>query len=96
MRRIAFTLAALGCLGSSAAVAQVQPPGLPGGQFPPGTIIQRQTNTTGNTVDYIIAPGPTGADTITTNSAAGGNAGQPERAIPQGSAGGGNGGGSSR
>ena len=60
MRRIALTLAALGCLGSSAAVAQVQPPGLPGGQFPPGTIIQRQTNTTGNTVDYIIAPGPTG------------------------------------
>ncbi|BAU91523.1 hypothetical protein MPPM_2918 [Methylorubrum populi] len=96
MRRVAFTLAALSCLGSGAAIAQVQPPGLPGGPYPPGTIIQRQTNTTGNTVDYVIAPGATGADTITTNSAAGGNAGQPERAIPQGSAGGGNGGGSSR
>lgn len=62
----------------------------------PGTIIQRQTNPTGNTVDDIIAPGATGADTITTSSAAGGNAGQPERAIPQGSVGGGGGGGSSR
>ncbi|ABY31022.1 MULTISPECIES: hypothetical protein [Methylorubrum] len=96
MHRIAFTVTVLSCLGSGAAVAQAGPPGLPGGPFPPGTIIQRQTNTTGNTVDYIIAPGATGADTITTNSAAGGNAGQPERAIPQGSAGGGSGGGSSR
>lgn len=95
MARTAFILAALSCLGSGTFSAQAQPLDAPGGPYPPGTIIQRQTNTTGNTVDYVIAPGATGADTITTNSAAGGNAGQPERAIPQGSAGGG-GGGSSR
>lgn len=38
-----------------------------------------------------ISRGATGADTITSNSAAGGNANQPERAVPQGSAGGGSG-----
>lgn len=91
MNRTVLAVAALGCLVMGTAGAQAQYGG-PGGPFPPGTIIQRQNNTTGNTVDYIIAPGPTGADTITTNSAAGGNAGQPERAIPQGSAGGGTGG----
>ncbi|MDR7037023.1 hypothetical protein J2X36_001767 [Methylobacterium sp. BE186] len=54
---------------------------------PSGTVIQGQSNTTGNSRDVIIAPGATGAETITTNSAAGGNAGQPSRAVPQGSAG---------
>lgn len=89
----ATVLAAL-CAGTASAQAQSLAQAFEGppGRFPPGTIIQRQNNTTGNSVDYIIAPGPTGADTITTNSAAGGNAGQPERAIPQGSAGGGTGG----
>ena len=40
----------------------------------------------------MIARGANGADTITTDSAAGGNANLPERAIPNGSAGGGGGG----
>ncbi|GJE75213.1 MULTISPECIES: hypothetical protein [Methylorubrum] len=92
MRLPVFTAAALAALGAGAVGAQAQPFEGPPGRYPPGTIIQRQTNTTGNSVDYVIAPGPTGADTITTNSAAGGNAGQPERAIPQGSGGGGTGG----
>lgn len=63
----------------------------PGVDFPPttGTIIQAQPNTTGNDRDVIIAPGATGAETITTDSAAGGNANLPERAVPNGSAGGG-------
>ncbi len=93
MRYPALAAAVLTALCAGATGAQAQPyyDGPPG-RFPPGTIIQRQQNVTGNGVDYIIAPGPTGADTITTNSAAGGNAGQPERAIPQGSAGGGTGG----
>ncbi|UMY19932.1 hypothetical protein MMB17_11890 [Methylobacterium organophilum] len=92
MHRVVLSVTALVCLLSGAASAQTPPPGIPGRPYPPGTIIQRQTNTTGNSVDYVIAPGATGADTITTNSAAGGNAGQPERAIPQGSGGGGTGG----
>lgn len=64
----------------------------PDGEAPgtTGTIIQGQPNTTGNVRDVIIAPGATGAETITTNSAAGGNASHPERAVPNGSAGGGN------
>jgi hypothetical protein len=63
----------------------------PGPDFPPttGTIIQLQPNTTGNDRDVIIAPGATGTETITTDSAAGGNANLPERAVPNGSAGGG-------
>jgi hypothetical protein len=53
-----------------------------------GTVIQLQPNTTGNDRDVIISRGATGADTITTDSAAGGNANRPEQAIPNGSAGG--------
>ena len=45
-------------------------------------------NNTGGEPDFVISRGPTGADTITNNSAAGGNAQRPELAIPNGSAGG--------
>ena len=58
-----------------------------------GVIIQNQPNTTGNSTDVVISRGATGADTITTNSAAGGNATRPEQAFPNGSANGGGGGG---
>ncbi|KQP00799.1 hypothetical protein [Methylobacterium sp. Leaf91] len=57
-----------------------------------GVVIQNQPNTTGNSRDRVISYGSTGADTVTTNSAAGGNASRPEQAIPNGSAGGGQGG----
>jgi hypothetical protein len=57
-----------------------------------GVIIQNQPNTTGNSRDVVISYGATGADTVTTNSAAGGNAARPEQAIPNGSANGGPGG----
>lgn len=57
-----------------------------------GSITQFQTNTTGNDRDVVTSFGATGADTVTTDSAAGGNANQPSRAIPNGSAGGGSGG----
>jgi len=36
-----------------------------------GVIIQNQPNTTGNSRDVVISYGATGADTVTTNSAAG-------------------------
>lgn len=66
------------------------------GVFPPrgesGVIVQNQPNTTGNSRDTVISYGATGADTVTTNSAAGGNASRPEQAFPNGSAGGGQGG----
>ncbi|WP_156394074.1 MULTISPECIES: hypothetical protein [unclassified Methylobacterium] len=57
-----------------------------------GVIIQNQPNTTGNSRDLVISYGATGADTVTTNSAAGGNASRPEQAFPNGSANGGPGG----
>jgi hypothetical protein len=57
-----------------------------------GTIVTRQPNTTGNTLDIVISRGATGADTITTSSAAGGNASLLERAVPNGSASSGDGG----
>jgi hypothetical protein len=56
-----------------------------------GAIVEGQPNTTGNDRDVVIAPGATGAETITTNPAAGGNASHPERAVPNGSAGSGSG-----
>ena len=51
-----------------------------------GTAVQRTPNNTGNDRNVTIAPGATGASTIQTDSAAGGNAGQLERAMPQGGA----------
>ncbi|KQT89877.1 hypothetical protein ASG60_09420 [Methylobacterium sp. Leaf469] len=47
-------------------------------------------NSTGNRPTRTISRGATAADTITNNSAAGGNAGRPEQAVPNSSAGGSN------
>lgn len=82
-------LAGAALLGGASAVAQNGSPRQPGTT---GTVIQNQPNTTGNDRDVVISRGATGADTVTTDSAAGGNANQPSRAIPNGSAGGGSGG----
>ncbi|MCE4226564.1 hypothetical protein HCU64_22740 [Methylobacterium sp. C25] len=46
-------------------------------------------NNTGGEVDVTVPRGSTGADTFQSDSAAAGNANQPERAVPQGSGGGG-------
>ncbi|WP_375410515.1 hypothetical protein [uncultured Methylobacterium sp.] len=62
------------------------------GPMETGTVIQQQPNTTGNDPSLVISRGATGADTITTDSAAGGNASRPEQAVPNGSANGGGGG----
>jgi len=50
-------------------------------------------NNTGADSNVTTPRGSTGADTVQTDSAAGGNANQPSRAVPQGSGGGGSGGG---
>lgn len=63
----------------------------PGNPAATGTIIGGQNNTGGD-VDVTIPRGPTGANTYQSNSAAAGNANQPSRAVPQGSAGSGSGG----
>ena len=86
-----FALAsALALALSSPALAQ----GFPFAREPDttGTIVTRQSNTTGNAEDIVVSRGATGADTITSSSAAGGNANLLERAVPNGSANGGGGG----
>lgn len=47
------------------------------------------SNSTGGRRSRTISRGATGADTATTNSAAGGNASRPEQAVPNSSVGGG-------
>jgi len=54
-----------------------------------GAVVQGQPNTTGNDPSVSISRGATGAETATTDSAAGGNASKPEQAVPNSSAGGG-------
>ena len=51
-------------------------------------------NNTGGVRTVVIPRGATGADTYFSSSAVGGNASRPELAVPNGSAGGGSGGGS--
>jgi hypothetical protein len=75
-------------VGAQAQSAAPVGPGLDGPRTT-GAITEIQPNTTGNDADLVIAPGATGAETITTDSAAGGNANLPERPVPNGSAGGG-------
>lgn len=51
-----------------------------------GIAAQQQTNATGNDIDEVIATGSTGADTIHSNSAVGGNSARPELRFPNSSA----------
>ena len=88
------TLAALSGLTlliAAPAVAQGRLGREPG--LPSGSTITAPSNNTGNDRNVVISRGATGASTIETDSAAGGNAGQPSRAVPQGSGGGGSPGG---
>jgi hypothetical protein len=57
-----------------------------------GGVVTSMQNNTGGRPTQVRSRGATGADTITSNSAAGGNAAQPSRAGSTGSAGGGSGG----
>ena len=76
-------------LATPAALAQPVPPVA---AVPPGSFAIYNRNNTGGDVNVIIPRGPNGADTYTSDSAAGGNAGRPELAVPNGSGGGGGGG----
>lgn len=58
-----------------------------------GGVVTSMQNATGGRPGRVRSRGATGADTINSNSAAGGNAGQPSRAGSTGSGGGGAGGG---
>jgi hypothetical protein len=75
---------------SGAALAQTTAPTAP---VAPGggsaQVVVPQSGSTGSPNAATISPNGNPADTISTNSAAGGNAGQPSRAIPQGGGGGG-------
>lgn len=84
---LAGTLA-LAAAGFSPALAQA--PAAPP-QAAPGAPVASGQNNTGGDRNVTIPRGATGADTVQTDSAVGGNAGQPSRAVPQGSAGGGSG-----
>jgi hypothetical protein len=66
--------------------------GLPRQPGAGGAIVTQEPNSTGNDRDIVVSRGATGADTATSDSAAGGNANKPEQAVPNGSAGGGSGG----
>ncbi|AWI88333.1 hypothetical protein [Methylorubrum aminovorans] len=78
---IGFALAAVACLPATAQPRQGS-----------GVIVTDDGSVTGGRDRGVsVSRGATGADTITNNAAAGGNANQPERAVPQGSAGGGSG-----
>jgi len=65
--------------------------GLPRQPGTGGAIVTQEPNSTGNDRDVVISRGANGADTATSDSAAGGNANLPERAVPNSSAGGGGG-----
>ena len=80
-------LAGIALAATTPAIGQVRP-----FQRQGGVIIQQSTNNTGSSRDVVISRDATGADAITNNSAAGGNASRPEQAIPNGSASGGGGG----
>ena len=87
-----IALSGLALMIVSPALAQ----GLPTGRDPGATgstVISNPGGSTGSERDLTLSRGGTGADTVETNAAAGSNAGQPSRAVPQGSSGGGESGG---
>ena len=82
-------LASVVLFAAAPAIAQSGAPRQPGTGSP---IVVREPNSTGNDRDVVVSRGATGADTATSDSAAGGNANKPEQAVPNSSAGGGSGG----
>jgi hypothetical protein len=82
-------LASVVVLAAAPAIAQSGAPRQPGTS---GAIVVQEPNSTGSDRDVVVSRGATGADTATSDSAAGGNASRPEQAVPNSSAGGGSGG----
>ncbi|MGC5777612.1 hypothetical protein [Methylobacterium sp. NFXW15] len=80
VRHIAVSAAFLTGL-TGAALAQTSPAQPPASSAP---VVAPQSGSTGSPNAATISPNGNPADTVTTNSSAGGNAGQPSRAVPQG------------
>ena len=87
-KRAAAILTALALFPTGAGAQPLPPRASRGGPVSPGGLVIRNGNNTGGGTDYTIARGATGADTYTTNSAAGGNSSRPDLAVPNGSGGG--------
>ncbi len=82
VRTIATTATiVLGLTGAALAQSTTTAPAAPQSSAP---VVAPQSGSTGSPSATTISPNGNPADTITTNSAAGGNAGQPSRAVPQG------------
>jgi len=89
-KTLAFTASLALTLTDIAGVASAQEPARSAAPRTTGTTVAPTAGTTGNDRNVTVAPGATGASTIQTDSAAGGNADQPSRRVPQGGGGGGN------
>ncbi len=87
-RTLLATVLAVAIVGPAAAQVVETPTGAP---VPPGApgVVSTQSDTTGSVPSVTYSPTGRPADTITSDSAAGGNANQPSRVAPQGGAGGG-------
>ncbi len=86
MRLTPFAVASLAAI-SFAGAANAQMRVGPDVPRPSSPVVAPTVGTTGNDRNVAIAPGPTGASTIQTDSAAASNAAQPARKVPQGSGG---------
>lgn len=91
MRSMILGLASVLAFAGAATAQTSATPATPVAPGVTGTVAPSPGNT-GSNPNVTIAPGGTGASTIQTDSAAGGNAGQPSRAVPQGSSNSGGGG----
>ncbi|MDP4022608.1 hypothetical protein Q8W71_08245 [Methylobacterium sp. NEAU 140] len=79
-----------------APIQQPRPPQITTPGTPPSTVVVgRDGQNSGPGANATIARSGTGAETVTTDSAVGGNTQQPTRAVPQEGGGGGGGGGGS-
>ena len=72
---------------SGAALSQTPSAGTPPASAPGGAVTTPQSNSTGAAGATTVSPNGNPADSKSTDSAAGSNAGQPSRAAPQGSSG---------
>jgi hypothetical protein len=87
----AFASLALAGAAYAQAPAGTVEPTAPVGPGPAATgTVGRTPGSTGSAPGATYAPGGTGASQISADPAAGSNAGQPERAVPQGGTGSGN------
>ena len=90
--RILVTTGALALMMAGPAFAQGATT-VPGSETSRGTVVEKSSGATGGAGAVTISRGGTGADTVNTDAAAGSNAGQPSRAVPQGGGGAGGSGG---